>query len=596
MNKAMSKMMMLAGMMSALLMAAPGDDVLMRAMKDELERSMKKLQLEKLQKPYFISYKIVDTETKAAAATFGALTESTDRRTRLLAVEVRVGDYARDNTNFFTMRFGPAGVVRVFADQGINTPLDDDYDEIRRQLWLATDSAYKQALDDYAKKTAVLANRNRTDDAPDFSKEAALKDEERPAAVAAKLEEASALVKELSGMFRTAKGIDNSAVRLTVTNTTTRFLNTEGTSYVRVAPLVHFNVSADTQAADGLPVTDSDSVYARSWAELPAKAALAERVNAIQKRLIGVREAKLVERYTGPVLFTGAAAAELMAQTLAPALVGLPRLVVEDQRFENVFGSDAGGLRERLGARILPAFLSVTDDASAKEFDGQALFGGYQVDEDGVRSRANVVVERGVFKSLLSSRALVAGASASTGNRRTAGTMPSNLLVRAANGVTEEELKQKLIAAVKERGLEYGILVKRMGNPTAPRPQNRMRMISVTIGGAGGGGGALQVEPVVEAYQVYPDGREVLVRNLGIAGMNLGNWKDVTAAANRATVYTGAYRNNRQNPFQLGAAIFTNTPLVSLAVPSMLFEELVLQRPVGEAPKTPFAGHPSFSN
>ena len=590
-------MMVLGSMMASLLMAAPGDDALLRAMKDELERSQRKLQLEKLQKPYFISYKIVDTETKNAAATFGALTESSERRTRLLAVEVRVGDYARDNTNFFTMRLGPAGVVRVFADQGINTPLDDHYDEIRRQLWLATDSAYKQALDDYAKKTAVLANRNRTDDSADFSKEEVVTDEQKATPAAVRIEDANALVRELSASFRSARGIDNSAVRLTVTNVTTRFLNSEGTTYVRHAPQVHFNVSADTQAADGLPITDSDSVYARSFAELPAKAQLAERVRALQQRVIALRQAKLVERYTGPVLFAGSAAAELMAQTLAPALVGLPRLVVEDQRFEGIFGADAGGLRERLGTRILPTFLSVTDDASLANFAGQPLFGGYQVDEDGVRARANKVVERGVFKSLLSSRALVAGASGSTGNRRTAGTMPSNLIINASNGVSDEELKRKLLDLVKERGLEFGILVRRLGNPTAPRPQNRARVVSITIGGAGGGGGGgLPVEPVVEAYQVFPDGREVLVRNLGISGMNLGNLKDIAAASNQPTVYTGAYRNNRQNPFQVNAAIFLNTPLVSLAVPSLLFEELVLQRPVGEVPKLPFTEHPSFSN
>ena len=580
-----------------LLFSASPDDVLMRAMKDELERSLKKLQLEKLEKPYFIAYKIVDTDTTNAAATFGAVTDGAQRRTRLLSVEVRVGSYTRDNTNFFTMRLNPAGVVRVFADQGINTPLDDNYDEIRRQLWLATDSAYKQALDDFAKKTAVLANRNRTDDSPDFFKEEATTNEERTTPAVVPLDTARNLVRELSALFRSAKGIDHSAVRLTVTNTTTRFLNSEGTSYLRTAPLVHLNISADAQASDGLPITDSDSLYSRFLADLPAKEQLAHRVRTLAQRVTALREAKLLERYTGPVLFSGAAAAELLGQTLAPALVGLPRLVVEDPRFENIFGADQGGLRERLGSRILPTFLNVTDDASRTAYRGQTLFGGYQVDEDGVRARPNQVVERGVFKNLLSSRALVAGAAASTGNRRTAGTMPSNLIVEATNGVTDEELKQKLIASVRERGLEFGILVRRLGNPTAPRPQGRMRVVSITIGGAGGGGGGgVPIEPIVEAYKVFADGREELVRNLGIAGMTLANLKDITAASNEPFVYTGAYRNNRQNPFQAGGAIFANAPLVSLAVPSLLFDELVLQRPVGEVPKLPFSAHPSFSN
>lgn len=151
--------------------AQPSDDVLFRAMRDELERSTRKLQLEKLDKPYFIAYKIVDSDNRTAEATFGALTAQNEHRLRLVSVEVRVGSYMRDSTNFFSFRMGPSGVARQFAEGGINTPLDNDYDEIRRQLWIATDSAYKQALDDYAKKKAVLENRNRTDDAADMSQE-----------------------------------------------------------------------------------------------------------------------------------------------------------------------------------------------------------------------------------------------------------------------------------------------------------------------------------------------------------------------------------------------------------------------------------------
>ena len=58
-----------------------------------------------------------------------------------------MGDYARDNTNFYAFRLGSSGVVRFFAGDANTVPVDDNYDEIRRQLWLATDGAYKQALD-----------------------------------------------------------------------------------------------------------------------------------------------------------------------------------------------------------------------------------------------------------------------------------------------------------------------------------------------------------------------------------------------------------------------------------------------------------------
>lgn len=52
------------------------DDVVMRAMRDELERSMRKLQLENLQKPYFVAYRAVEIQNCNISASFGALLTS----------------------------------------------------------------------------------------------------------------------------------------------------------------------------------------------------------------------------------------------------------------------------------------------------------------------------------------------------------------------------------------------------------------------------------------------------------------------------------------------------------------------------------------
>src|SRR5579863_8143319 len=88
---------------------AAADDVVMRAMRDEMARSMKKLQLENLQKPYFIAYRAMESDGCTVEASFGALTVSSceprTAGTRRIGIEVRVGDYARDNTNFFAPNF-----------------------------------------------------------------------------------------------------------------------------------------------------------------------------------------------------------------------------------------------------------------------------------------------------------------------------------------------------------------------------------------------------------------------------------------------------------------------------------------------------------
>ena len=351
--------------------------------------------------------------------------------------------------------------------------------------------------------------------------------------------------------------------------------------------------AADTQATDGMPLSDSETFAARSLDALPSRDRLLASLGALQKRLVALRTAQpLDKRYTGPVLFEGQAAAELIGQTLAPAFIGIPRMVTDNQMLVRAFGSDEGGMRDKLGSRILPAWINITDDATA----GPPFLGGYPVDDDGVPARANKVVERGVFKMLLNSRALVGGAERSTGNRRAVGAMPTNVIVSATQSVPAAGLKAKLIAAAKERGLDYGILIRRLNNATAPKPTGNARAMVITIGhsGAAAGAGGYQLEPVIEAVKVFADGREELIQGATINGLGLASFRDILAVSDQPYVYTNAYRNNRQSPL-MGGPLVAGTPLVSFSVPSLLFDEVSLQRPIGEAPKLPYASHPSFT-
>ena len=79
---------------------APAQDAdpLLRAMKDELERS-RQLHLASLDAPYFIEYRVEDTVGHSIAASLGALIASDESAYRIPTVKVRVGNYSFDNTN-----------------------------------------------------------------------------------------------------------------------------------------------------------------------------------------------------------------------------------------------------------------------------------------------------------------------------------------------------------------------------------------------------------------------------------------------------------------------------------------------------------------
>lgn len=562
------------------------NDTLLKAMRDELQRSLKKLQLESLEKPYFLSYRIAELANVSANASFGSLLSSSEGTRRLLATECRVGSPERDNTNFFSMRNSMSGVIRVQADFGLALPLDDDYDEYRRQLWLSTDSAYKQALDDVAKKRGALEHRTRTGDSPDFSTEAVTKIVDDSPAIVFSKAEAEALVKELSALFRKAKGIDNSGVRFDLNNRLVRFISSEGTEYWRREPSLMLNYYGEAQAADGMPIIDVESIYVSRREDLPSREALTARIQAFQQRILKLKEAPLLQRYAGPVLFESSAAAELVAQALLPSLLGTPRLVVDDARFEGMFSSDAGSLIDKVGTRILPTHMSLSDDPTIPN-----LGGSYKVDEEGVAAKANVLIENGMLRQMLRTRALIAGTKQSTGNRRLLGAAPSNIVLQSKKGSDAAALRAELLQVVKDRGLEFGMIVRKIANPGDQFARSRNRVIISTGGGSGAQG--VPIAPVIEAYKVFPDGREELVRNLSVLGFGPNQFRDVLSTGKEATPYTAQFRNPRPSPV-FGGAISLGRMQVTYQVPALLFEDVTLQRPAGEIPKAPFIGHPSF--
>src|SRR5215472_13309410 len=98
----------------------PKDDVVFRALNDELARSKGQLRLDQYAAPYFVSYTARQTDQLFLTASFGALDKSERQRTRSLNVDVRVGDYAFDNSSSssspFAQILGTRGGRPITAD------------------------------------------------------------------------------------------------------------------------------------------------------------------------------------------------------------------------------------------------------------------------------------------------------------------------------------------------------------------------------------------------------------------------------------------------------------------------------------------------
>jgi predicted Zn-dependent protease len=543
----------------ALVLASPllhaEEDAVGRAMHDEMQRSMQKLRLEQLDKPYFISYLVVDNESKEVAATLGSVLSSTENNTRSLMVVVRVGNYDTDSGNFLSMLSGMESLAATMTAGMIQLPLDDNYNELRRKIWLTTDRAYKKALEDLSGKRAALQNKNRTEKIADFSKALPISITDLAPFVHFDLPSATRLVRDTSAVFRQTPSIQTSRVQLVMFNHQERYLNSEGSSFTRRQPRVSLRVTAAAQAPDGMPLSDFVADYGYSLKDLPSASALLTQVRDLQAEIALLQAAPIQDRYEGPVLFEGQAAVEVFSHHFAGGLVAVPGLVSSNDQLEQAFRQQSNGMLDKVGLLVLPKFMDVVDDATASHEKDSLLFGSYKVDEEGVTPRRTTLVEHGILKTLLTSRAPVRGIAASTGNLRELGVAPSNLFVSGDMTSTPEELRNRLVESAKSEGNAYGIVVRRLSGKTA------------TL-----------------AYRIYPDGHEELVRNADVAELTAASFKRITAVSDQRIVYTEVAPFKNAFPFNLNLAAGVQ-PLVSYVVPSMLFAEVTIEKPSGESPK-----------
>jgi hypothetical protein len=567
---------------SGMAFAQGANDTLLRAMRDELNRS-RGLKVLSLESPYFIEYTLEDGDSFEVSASLGGLVSVRHDRFRIPEIKVRVGDYKFDNTDYAGSgyHFGTHYDIERF-------PLENSYPVLRRFLWLATDSAYKSAIEAISRKRAALKNVAVNQPTDDFAKAEPLKKILEIRHVSLDEDTWSARVRALSAIFEEYPAIKSSSVELSAGQTGHYYLNSEGAEVRMPDNMIYVLARAEAQAPDGMLLHDAAVFESLDFDRMPSEPELRRGVVALAAGLSARASALRGEDYSGPVLFEGTAGAQLFAEVLGANLALTRRPVMEPGR--NSF-TQASELEGRQGVRILPESFDVVDDPTQKEWQGRALFGSYEVDREGVAPGPLSLVEKGILKTFLLTRQPVPGFSGSNGRARLPGSYGANaaaignLFVRAKETVPVADLKKKLIEMCQQRNKPYGIIVRRMDFPSSASFEEVRRL----LGNAAQTGGHPVSAPVL-VYKVYPDGREELVRGLRFRGLNARSLKDILAAGDDNNVFE--FLNNNA-PFALiGGA---NYVAESCAIaPSVLVDDVELHPLEEELPKLPIVPAPAL--
>ncbi len=568
-----------AGLLASALLGQAKDPVL-DAMKDELQRSMT-LSLQQLDRPYYVQYVVDDLHTWNATATLGGLLGERADHARIPEVRLRVGDYKFDNTNWVG---GGGGGARYALG---SFPLDEDYSSLRRYLWLSTDSAYKGALQQIARKRSALRNVSVTDQLPDFLQ--APKISFLVPEKTAKFDGAAWVqrVKRLSAQFAAYPTLRLSAVEYNVTDGVHRFVNSEGSEVRTNYGIGSVQIRASAQAKDGMIVRDAAVLYTHDVQSMFAEADLKKTVDTIAASVLKLAEAPVGENYSGPVLFEGVAAPQMLAQILGDNLhISRKPVPAPGQPAP----SAATELEGRKGVRIMPDFFDVMDDPTLKTLNGHALFGNYDVDDQAVVAKPLKLVEKGVLRDFFRTRQPVRGYSDSNGRARLGGSFgadspaPSNLIIEAREKSTLAELKAKLIDLCQQRGLPYGILIRKLDFPSTASIEEARKILS----SAASGGASRAISIPLQIYRVYPDGKEELVRAMRFRSLNARSLKDILAAGDDQ-VFFNYLENGAPFAFLGGGG---NIAEVSVVSPSILMDDIDLAKADDDLPKLPIVPSP----
>jgi TldD protein len=522
--------------------------VVLKAMKEELARSKQKLRLPGEDGPYFIRYLVRDYDDYDLSARFGALVEDNYQHVRQGAVEVRVGSYQFDNT-------ADDSAERTFDlddfdryQPPVYVPVDDDIDGLRAAFWLQTDARYKRALEALHKKRGGRVSKMVEDEKmPSFSREKPSRAVDPPIPVHVDRPAWEDRLRRVSALFKKYPDVFDSQAKMSVDHQTRFTVTSEGTELLNERLIYSLQLTASARAPDGLLVSHFKSFYGARESELPSDAELARTAAQLADEVKRLRLAPMMDPFNGPAILLPEAAGVFFHEALGHRLEG-------ERQNDNKEGATFKG---QIGKPVLPAFISVLDDPTLAQVGGVSLNGHYSFDDEGVAARPVTLVDHGVLRNYLKSRAPVKGSLESNGHGRAEGTLDpigrmASTIVKSDKVVTLAQLKQMLLEEIRRQKKSFGLIIADISGGQTNTTTYDFQ--------------AFKGMPRIVYRVDGKTGEETLVRGVEFVGTPIGSLNRIVAAGNDTAVFNG----------YCGAE--SGYIPVSTVAPALLISEIELQR------------------
>ena len=436
---------------------AQKSDPVISAIKQEVDRNLKELKMEGFSSPFFISYAITDLHQMLVEASFGAVTQSFETHERTGLPLALVGNFQRNNLKW-----------DVMTNRQQKISLDNDPAAIGFSIWTDLDVEYKQALQYYERKKSMLNTTMLTPEElsiPDYEQIPVKNLILPPEKINMDRKYWEKYARAASAIAIKYPEIITSNVKIELKNGMHYYYDTEGCQFV--VPCVHCEVSfqAGVMTDDGEKFNDYISVGRSSTDRIPSLEIFVDECEKAIVQLIKLRNAPLADKsYSGPVLYEKRSLEHFIKMNFFNnQLSAHTKFLVNNGRGENQ-------LEMKTGERIISNQLTVKSLSGTKVYKGQILDGYFPIDGEGVvPSEELTLIENGVLKNMLTRRIPTVKNQHSNGHYRfnlgRGNSAPGRYIepgviqITGNNVYPEAEMKQKLIEAARNAGLEYAYIV-----------------------------------------------------------------------------------------------------------------------------------------
>ncbi len=518
----MHKLFMTAALVLAMAATVPlsAQEPLLDILKEELLYQSGELSKTDIP-PYYMNFRVTEIDRSEAGASFGVISVRHETHERIFKPHIRMGSYDFDNFRGGMDGYQSSG---YYYGRSLLPMSDENPDAIRQIIWKEVGEAYKASVEELEKlRAADKVNTKRDDKAPDFSDapvekyyETPLSDDEK----AFDRPEMERRVKAYSAVFLDSPDIINCSASINYTVLRKYLVSSDGTEIAHNNRACRLMINAVVRTADGMELPLYKSYFAFSPDGLPSDEEVLADTRLLAETLEKMKDAPVVDPYTGPALLSGEAAGVFFHEIFGHR--------IEGQRMKS--DSDGQTFKKMVGQNVLPKHFSVYDDPTQAVFGGDDLYGYYLYDDQGVKARRVDVVEKGMLNEFLMTRVPTDEFGSSNGHARAQENMnpvsrQSNLIVETDKYLTEEQLRKILIKEAKAQKKDFGLYFKEVTG-------------GFTMTGRLGAN-SFNVTPL-EVYKIYVDGRpDELVRGVDLIGTPLSMFSNIIEAGGQAEIFTG---------------------------------------------------------